>query len=224
MHKQLLAGALLLAPVSVVAQTQPAPAALPPASAPVVAAPAPAASETLTNATVIQLVKAGLGNDAVIAKIKATPGKYDLNTADLIALKDAGVPGDVIAAMIAGPAKVEAAPVAMSLTDINPMTPHPSGLYLIDTPAYRLDRIDPTVSNQAKTGGRTTIFATLRRQRRHLRRGRRWSRLALPWTFATSMPVMVCAAPQAVHSTLRLHPNRTRSPAVRTCLVDIHAA
>ena len=153
MHKQLLAGALLLAPVSVVAQTQSAPAALPTASAPVVATPAPAALETLTNATVIQLVKAGLGNDAVIAKIKATPGKYDLNTADLIALKDAGVPGDVIAAMIAGPAKAEAAPVAMSLTDINPMTPHPSGLYLIDTPANRLDRIDPTVSNQAKTGG-----------------------------------------------------------------------
>src|SRR4051795_12752873 len=112
----------------------------------------PAAAETLNNTSVIQLVQAGIGNDAVIAKIKATDGKYDLGTNDLIALKTAGVPGDVIAAMIAGPSKPQAA-AAMSLTAIDPMTPHPSGLYLIDTPANRLDRIDPTVSNQAKTGG-----------------------------------------------------------------------
>jgi len=113
----------------------------------------PLAAETLTNATVVQLVKAGIGNDAVIAKIKATEGKYDLSTDDLIALKNDGVSGEVIAAMIAGPVKAEPAAVAMSLTDINPMTPHPSGLYLIDAAANRLDRIDPTVSNQAKTGG-----------------------------------------------------------------------
>ena len=112
----------------------------------------PAAAETLNNATVIQLVQAGIGNDAVIAKIKATDGKYGLGTDDLIALKTAGVPGDVIAAMIAGPAKAATA-TAMSLTAIDPMVPHPSGLYLIDTPANRVNRIDPTVSNQAKTGG-----------------------------------------------------------------------
>jgi len=113
----------------------------------------PLAAETLTNATVVQLVKAGIGNDAVIAKIRATEGKYDLSTDDLIALKNDGVSGEVIAAMIAGPVKAEPAAVAMSLTDINPMTPHPSGLYLINAAANRLDRIDPTVSNQAKTGG-----------------------------------------------------------------------
>jgi hypothetical protein len=113
----------------------------------------PAAAETLNNASVIQLVEAGIGNDAIIAKIKAADGEYDLNTDDLIALKNAGVPSAVIAAMIAGPDKSELAPQAMSATDINPMTPHPSGVYLIDTSANRLSRIDPTVSNQAKTGG-----------------------------------------------------------------------
>ncbi|MES2326744.1 MAG: hypothetical protein V4499_05360, partial [Pseudomonadota bacterium] len=132
---------LLLTPVATFAQAQTAPAA-----------PA-AAAETLTNATVIQLVRAGIGDDAVIAKIKATAGKYDVSTNDLIALKTAGVPGDVIAAMIAGPSKAEGAAPVLSLTDINPMTPHPSGLYLIDAAANRLDRIDPTVSSQAKTGG-----------------------------------------------------------------------
>jgi hypothetical protein len=112
----------------------------------------PAAAETLTNATVISLVRAGLGDDAVIAKIKASDGKYDLSTNDLIALKNQGVPGDVIAAMLDASSKPAAAGV-MSLTDINPMTPHPSGVYLIDSAANRLDRIDPTVSSQAKTGG-----------------------------------------------------------------------
>jgi len=113
---------------------------------------APAAAETLTNATVVSLVQAGLGNEAVIAKIKASEGKYDLGTSDLIALKSAGVSGDVIAAMIGTTARADA-PAALSLTDINPMTPHPSGLYVIDTAANRVNRIDPTVSNQAKTGG-----------------------------------------------------------------------
>ena len=112
----------------------------------------PAAAETLNNAAVIQLVNAGIGNDAVIAKIKATDGRYDVSTDDLIALKNQGVPGDVIAAMISASNKAEA-PAAMSLTAIDPMTPHPSGVYFINGPANRLDRIEPTVSNQAKTGG-----------------------------------------------------------------------
>lgn len=113
---------------------------------------APAAAETLNNATVISLVRAGLGDDAVIAKIKASDGKYDLSTNDLITLKNEGVPGNVIAAMLDSSAKVSG-PAAMSVTDINPMTPHPSGVYMIDTRANRLQRMDPTMSSQAKTGG-----------------------------------------------------------------------
>jgi hypothetical protein len=144
------ASALLFAS-PIAAQTSPAPAPQPLAATAV--AQAPAAAETLSNSTVIQLVHAGIGDDAVIAKIKATPGKYELETNDLIALKNAGVPGNVIAAMIAGYTKPEAAAGAMSLTDINPMTPHPSGLYLIDARTNQLDRIEPTVSNQAKNGG-----------------------------------------------------------------------
>lgn len=86
----------------------------------------PAAAETLNNTTVIQLVKAGIGNDAVIAKIKSSDGNYNLSTDDLIALKNEGVPGDVIAAMIGASSKASASPAALSLTAIDPMTPHPS--------------------------------------------------------------------------------------------------
>jgi|tagenome__1003787_1003787.scaffolds.fasta_scaffold20934416_1 hypothetical protein len=159
MKTRFFACTLLLAPFSAHAETQAQPisangqALTAPVAAPETQYPTLVSPETLHNTSVVQLVRAGIGNDAVIAKIKATPGKYDLSTDDLIALKDAGVPGDVIAAMIAGPSKSESATPAMSVTDINPMTPHPSGLYLIDTAARRLERIDPTVSNQAKTGG-----------------------------------------------------------------------
>lgn len=113
----------------------------------------PSVAETLNNTTVINLVRAGIGNEAVIAKIKTADGKYDLDSADLVALKSQGVPSDVIAAMITASSKTQGTEAAMSLTAIDPMTPHPSGLYLIDTPANRLDRIDPTQSSQAKTGG-----------------------------------------------------------------------
>ena len=114
---------------------------------------APVSAETLTNANVVELVRGGIGNDAIIAKIRSTEANYSLTTEDLIALKSAGVPGEVIAAMIAGPSKLEPAVAAISLTDINPMVPHPSGVYFIDVPGNRLQRIDPTMSNQAKTGG-----------------------------------------------------------------------
>ncbi len=133
MNMRLIACALVLTPVPSFAQT--------------------AAAETLNNNIVITLVRAGIGNEAVIAKIKATDGKYNLSTNDLIQLKNDGVPGDVIAAMIAGSTKGQGAAAALSLTAIDPLTPHSPGLYLIDTPANRLDRLDPTVSSQAKTGG-----------------------------------------------------------------------
>ena len=116
------------------------------------ASPAPA--ETLNNASVIQLVKVGLGPDAVVAKIRSTPNKFDLGVDDLIALKNAGVPSDVITAMMGGGSDSRSGSVAaMSVTDVNPMVPHPSGLYLINSQSNRLNRIDPTVSSQAKTGG-----------------------------------------------------------------------
>jgi hypothetical protein len=66
-------------------------------------------------------------------------------------LKNAGVGSDVIAAMIESSSKAKASAATMSLTDIDPLSPHPSGLYLIDKSANRLNRIDPTVSSQAKT-------------------------------------------------------------------------
>lgn len=118
--------------------------------------PGAAGAETLTNDMVVALVKAGLGEDAVIAKVKASASHYALATDDLIALKKNGVPGPVIAAMIeAGAQGAVSAKAAYSADSPDPLVPHPSGIYmLMDSPPQpRMVRMDPTTSNQSKSGG-----------------------------------------------------------------------
>lgn len=118
----------------------------------------PVSAETLNNQAVVALTSAGLGDEAIIAKIRASTANYDLSTDQIIALKKQGVSSAVIAAMLtaANPtaaASTAAAPV-YSLDSPDPAVPHPSGVYLLaDGPAPAMRRIDATVSNQAKTGG-----------------------------------------------------------------------
>lgn len=55
----------------------------------------------LSNKDVIKLAKLGLGDDVVIAKIKQAPDVlFDLSTDGLVQLKQAGVSGSIIAAML----------------------------------------------------------------------------------------------------------------------------
>ena len=58
-------------------------------------------NETITNKTVIQLCKAGIGKPVIIAKIKNGTCNFDLSTNGLIDLKKGGVPDDVVTEMIA---------------------------------------------------------------------------------------------------------------------------
>ena len=115
-------------------------------------APSAVRAETLTNDMVVSLVQAGLGDDAVIAKIKASAAHYALSTDDLITLKKRGVSGPVIAAMIdAGSQGAVSSKAAFSADSPDPLVPHPSGVYLANDAS--MVRIDPTTSNQSKTGG-----------------------------------------------------------------------
>jgi hypothetical protein len=108
---------------------------------------APAAK--LTNADVVALVKAGIPDEAVIARIRSSEGAFDLSTDGLVALKSAGVSGAVMAAMIApAPAAVE-----LSNDSPDPTVPHYPGLYLVGAKGMdgKMARINATVSNQART-------------------------------------------------------------------------
>lgn len=120
------------------------------------AAAAPALAETLTVDNIVALVSAGISDDAVIAKIKSSGTRFDLTTDQMILLKSKGVSGAVISAMLAdNSAPTAARAPAMSMDSPDPMVPHPAGVYLLSSTGAgrRMQRIDPTVTNQAKTGG-----------------------------------------------------------------------
>ena len=109
----------------------------------------PALAETLNNDSVLTLLGAGLGDDVVIAKIKTSSSVFDLSTDKVIALKNKGVSGPVLAAMISA----SAAPVqtAMSVDALDPMVPHPSGIYMVGP--SKMMRIESTTTRQARTSG-----------------------------------------------------------------------
>ncbi len=58
------------------------------------------AQEVLTNDSVVQMVKGGLPEAVVIAKIKSTPSKFDLKTDSLVNLKKAGVTDKILEAIV----------------------------------------------------------------------------------------------------------------------------
>src|SRR5215470_12104107 len=58
------------------------------------------AQETLTNQSIVEMLRAGLSERVVIAKIHASPSSFDTSTDALIALKKNGVSEKVIEAMM----------------------------------------------------------------------------------------------------------------------------
>src|SRR5207249_6363274 len=67
------------------------------ASAPVAAQPKP---KKLTKEDVVKMVKAGLPDSVIIAKINNSGTVFHLEVADMIAMKKAGVPEKVLEAMV----------------------------------------------------------------------------------------------------------------------------
>ena len=57
-------------------------------------------AEILTNRSIIEVIKAGLGNDIILSKINSSTCRFDVSTPALIDLKKQGVPEAVISAMI----------------------------------------------------------------------------------------------------------------------------
>jgi tetratricopeptide (TPR) repeat protein len=86
-------------------------------------APSAFAAEVLTNESILTMVKAGLGEDLVISKIKISQGQYDISTSGLLRLKAEGVSDTVIKAMIERSAKA-GSPSAMP---VQTAAPPPTG-------------------------------------------------------------------------------------------------
>lgn len=115
----------------------------------------PVYAENMTNDAVLSLQAAGLPDEIIVAKIKGANAKFDTSTDAILYLRNKGISPAVIAAMLEQSAESrKAKQQEMSLTDADPMVPHPSGLYLLyQHPSPRMQRIDATVSSQSKTGG-----------------------------------------------------------------------
>jgi len=63
----------------------------------------PKAEGSLTNNDVVGMVKAGIGADIIVAKIKTATCSFDTSAAALKEVKDAGVPDSVVLAMVQAP-------------------------------------------------------------------------------------------------------------------------
>lgn len=117
-----------------------------------VVSPTAIQAKPMDKASVVQLTKLGLGDDAVIAKIKSDQVNFDLSTEEMIDLKNQGVSSAVIAAIIGNRFVTKVEP---SLDSPDPNVPHPAGMYAVlgEGTQARMSKMEPTVTNQAKTGG-----------------------------------------------------------------------
>src|SRR5579859_3998896 len=59
------------------------------------------APKALSNDDVIQMVKAGLGEDLIVSMVQSQPGRYNLATDDLVTLKQQGLSDKILSAMVA---------------------------------------------------------------------------------------------------------------------------
>src|SRR5215510_7290781 len=78
------------------------------------------AQETLTNDSIVKMVKGGLSDDVILTVIQKQPGKYSLTPDDLVKLKQQGVSEKILNAILnkgsgstnAAPATTVSAPTA----------------------------------------------------------------------------------------------------------------
>lgn len=104
--------------------------------------------EIVTNQTIIQLQKAGLGKDIILAKITASPCTFDVSADALVTLKQSGVPDDVITAMIT---KQQGTTPASAVQP----SPYPteSGIYYLDSVTHMYGALEPSILTNQKSGG-----------------------------------------------------------------------
>lgn len=111
--------------------------------------------EVLTNASVINLYKKGLSSSIIIGKIKTSKSDFDVSIDGLIHLKEQNIPDEIVTVM------VDQAGSSLSVreTDPNdPLSPHTSGIYLLNDAGKTLKEMEPTVCSQGKSDNAAQLF------------------------------------------------------------------
>jgi hypothetical protein len=149
------------------------------------------AAAVLTNQDIMNMIKAKLTTEIIIAKIRASPCNFDTSPAELQRLKSEGVPDEIIVAMI-GAAKVEKNPIAANDIKSTPIK-IPDGTLVEIESIYTVASSDIEAGNAisfrvvapVKIDGVTLIAAGARATGKVLKakRGGRWGRAGqLAWT------------------------------------------
>jgi len=122
-------------------------------------AAAVSAQEPLTNETILKLVKAGIGEDTIVAMVNQQPGRYSLSADGLVALKTGGVSDKILAAMIvkAGTSNPAVTPVAYAPQS---QSASQTSLVLHDATPIRL-RLNRTLTSADTTAGDNVDFEVL---------------------------------------------------------------
>lgn len=114
-----------------------------------------AKQEVITNKTVIQLSKAGIGKDILKSKIQRSVCRFNLSTDSLIVLKKDGISDDIINVMMSATNNnsnetASAEPVANS-TPVQDNSVE-SGIYYCKGQSCKLIELEQSVYSQAKMG------------------------------------------------------------------------
>src|ERR1043166_2514011 len=121
--------------------------------------------EVLTNEKVITLVKAGLSPAIIVSKIRSSKTNFDTSTDELIRLKQAHIPDEIVAAMFDASSHASSVSSSMGAGDVSkadpndPTAAHEAGIYLYQEKdgQRKLTQLEPSISKQQKTGG---VFAS----------------------------------------------------------------
>ncbi|MBN8675434.1 MAG: hypothetical protein J0L56_14990 [Chitinophagales bacterium] len=110
--------------------------------------------EVVTNQTIIQLQKAGLGKEVIKTKIQASNCNFDLSTEGLIALKKASIPDDVISVMLAKTSTPATKAQSIPNTENPGITiPSNTGIYFLDSVSNKFIELEPSLLTNQKSGG-----------------------------------------------------------------------
>ena len=117
-------------------------------------------TEVLTNDKVVSLTKAGLTSDIIISKIRASKTNFDTSVDELVRLKNAGVPGETIKAMLEAGTRASSVTTTtgagdVSKTDPNdPTAAHEAGIYFFaaQNASGSMIQLEPSLSTQSKSG------------------------------------------------------------------------
>jgi hypothetical protein len=114
-----------------------------------------AAQDTLTNESIVKMVKSGLGENLIVSMVQGQPGRYTLNPDELIKLKNAGVSEKILAAMAGkGAGSANAAPrdAPSTAAPIDAEVPQGIDIGVYYKKGERWEEMLPEVVNW-KTGG-----------------------------------------------------------------------